>query len=61
MSFTSKRVSQQAREIEQDKKVYCMRCLKELFCLSTEDMNNLISADPGVCPRCEGDGPLFLK
>jgi hypothetical protein len=61
MSLTSKRLAEQVKKIEEGKKVYCVRCLKELFYLSEEETNSLIDAGPGECPRCEGPGPLFFK
>ena len=44
-----------------ERNVYCVRCLRELFYLSKEDKKNLIGAGSGRCPRCEGQGRLFMK
>lgn len=57
----SPNIADQAKANEQGKKVYCIPCLKKEFSLSKEEMNKLISADPGTCPRCDGRGPLFWR
>lgn len=60
-AYMASNIADQARANEHGQEVYCITCLQKTFKLSSGEVNKLITADPGTCPRCNGPGPLFWR
>jgi hypothetical protein len=50
------KIAAQADASSQGKEVYCVKCLN----LSKEELLKLTDAGGGLCPQCDGPGPLFF-